>query len=85
MFNPVSSPIVYRDDQWYLSGVLGPTQSYVDGSDGVYRIARPSEPDTGVWGELPANARIVTAPGSDGKFNNAAVTAANPWIAEMFR
>jgi hypothetical protein len=72
-----------KDDQWYLSDALGEDMPYFDGArDGVYRIAREDTPNSGVWGDLPANARIVTCPGSEGKADNPRVLAANKWIAE---
>lgn len=72
----------YRDDQWYLSDLLGPNMPYFDGSDGVYRLARADTPGSGVWGDLPKNARIVTFPGSEGKWWQPHIAEANPWIAE---
>lgn len=72
-----------KDDQWYLSDMLGPDVPYFDGArDGVYRIARQDTPGSGVWGALPANACIVTCPGSEGKADNPAVLAGNPWIRD---
>ena len=57
----------WRDDQWYYAERFGPDMPYFDGQrDGVYRLAREGEPGTGVEGVLPANARIVTFPGSAG-------------------
>ena len=76
------SRIPAKDDQWYLSDALGPDVPYFDGGrDGVYRIAREDTPGSGVWGELPANACVVTMPGSEGKADNPRIAAANPWIA----
>jgi len=75
----------YRDDQWLLSDKLGPNVPYWDGSDGVYRLAREDTPGSGVSGTLPENARVVTFPGSEGKPWDAAIAAANPWIAEYRR
>jgi hypothetical protein len=75
----------YRDDQWLLSDKLGPNVPYWDGSDGVYRLAREDTPGSGVSGALPENARVVTFPGSEGKPWDAAIAAANPWIAEYRR
>lgn len=73
----------HRDDQWYLSDALGPDMPFFDGvNDGVYRLARDDTPGSGVSGELPPNARIVTFPGSEGKHWDPAIRAANPWIAE---
>lgn len=72
-----------RDDQWWLSKVLGPDMPYFDGEhDGVYRLAREDTPGSGVTGELPSNARLVTFPGDKGKPDLPEVLAANPWIAE---
>jgi hypothetical protein len=75
----------YRDDQWLLSDKLGPNVPYWDGSDGIYRLAREDTPGSGVSGTLPENARVVTFPGSEGKPWDAAIAAANPWIAEYRR
>ena len=75
----------YRDDQWLLSDKLGPNVPYWDGSDGVYRLAREDTPGSGVAGTLPENALVVTFPGSEGKPWDAAIAAANPWIAEHRR
>ena len=74
--------IRHRDDQWYLSHRLGPDVPYWDGSDGVYRLARDDTPGSGVAGELPENACIVTFPGSNGKWFQPHVQNANPWIQE---
>lgn len=71
-----------RDDQWWLSDMLGPDQPYWDGSHGIYRLGRDDTPGSGVVGELPANARIVTFPGSNGKWTEPHIAAANPWIGE---
>lgn len=74
---------VWKDDQWYLSSLLGRDVPYFDGArDGVYRLAREDTPGSGVDGALPDNACIVTFPGSEGKADNPRVLAANPWIAE---
>lgn len=82
-FLDLNKRVPAKDDQWYLSDALGPDVPYFDGKrDGVYRIARQDTPGSGVWGDLPANARIVTAPGSNGKFSLPHIAAANPWIAE---
>ncbi|MCK9549126.1 hypothetical protein [Aquamicrobium sp.] len=77
-FNP-KRPIV-RDDQWWVSGLLGPNVPYWDASHGIYRIAREDTPGSGVQGTLPENARIVFFPGSEGKATDPRVIAANPWI-----
>lgn len=75
---------VWKDDQWYLSMILGNEMPYFDGArDGVYRIAREDTPGSGVAGVLPDNACIVTFPGSNGKADNPRVAAANPWITEF--
>lgn len=72
-----------RDDQWWISKVLGPDMPYFDGEhDGVYRLARTDTPGSGIDGELPAHARIVTFPGSNGKPDRPEVMDANPWILE---
>lgn len=71
-----------KDDQWYLSRVLGTDCPYVDGSHGVYRLARDDTPGSGVSGELPGNACIVTFPGSNGKPSDPVIRAANPWIEQ---
>jgi hypothetical protein len=73
-----------KDDQWYLSDALGPDMPYFDGErDGVYRVA-PSPTDTrgGISGALPANACVVTFPGSNGKWTLPHIADANPWIKE---
>lgn len=69
-----------KDDQTWLSSFLGPNMPYWDASHGVYRIARPGEPETGVWGDLPDNAKLVTAPGSNGKIDLPHIREANPWL-----
>jgi len=71
-----------RDDQWWLSDLLGPDMPHWDGSDGVYRLGRPDTPGSGVVGELPRNARVVTFPGSEGKWWAPEIAKANPWIEE---
>lgn len=71
---------VLKDDQTWYSHAFGSTAPYWDQSHGIYRIARPGEPETGVWGDLPANAKLVTTPGSEGKPSNPVVMAANPWL-----
>lgn len=72
-----------KDDQWYLSDTLGEDVPHFDGKrDGVYRIARQDTPGSGVWGDLPDNACVVTCPGSEGKADNPVIRAANPWLAE---
>lgn len=79
------SRIPAKDDQWYLSDALGPDVPTFDGArDGVYRIA-PSPLDTrgGISGvRPPANACVVTFPGSNGKWTEPTIRQANPWIAE---
>lgn len=74
-----------KDDQWYLADIFGPVAPYYDRTDGVYRLARREQPETGVWGSLPANARLVTFPGSNGKPWQPEIRAANPWIDEHVR
>ena len=71
-----------RDDQWWLSERLGPDVPHWDSRDGIYRMGREDTPGSGVNGELPSNARIVTFPGSEGKWTQPEIAAANPWIAE---
>jgi hypothetical protein len=71
-----------RDDQWWLSNLLGPDAPYWDGSHGVYRLGRDDTPGSGVVGALPSNARVVTFPGSEGKWTAPHIARANPWIAE---
>lgn len=73
---------VTKDDQTWLSSFLGPDMPYWDASHGIYRIARPGEPETGVWGELPDNAKLVTYPGSEGKISMPHIREANPWLEE---
>ncbi len=73
-----------RDDQTWLSCAFGPNAPYWDGKrDGIYRLAREDTPGSGVWGDLPGNAVLVTFPGSEGKPDNPRIRDANPWIAEM--
>ena len=70
-----------KDDQWFLSDVFGPHMPYFDGArDGVYRLARADTPGSGVDGDLPKNACVVTFPGSEGKPSDPAIVARNPWI-----
>lgn len=75
----------FKDDQWLLSGKLGPRMPYWDGLDGVYRNLVPGVPGSGVKGELPANAKIVFFSGSGGKPHEARVVEENPWIGEHRR
>lgn len=79
-FDP-SRPMV-RDDQAWISMLAGLSMPYWDATDGLYRIARGDTPGSGVNGHLPDNARIVFAPGSEGKFDHPRVRDANPWIAD---
>lgn len=72
-----------KDDQAWYSYVFGPDAPYWDASHGMYRLAREDTPGSGVAGELPANARIVTFPGDCGKPDLPEVMAANRWIAEF--
>lgn len=73
-----------KDDQWYLSDALGEDVPYFDGKhSGVYRIARIDTPGSGVWGELPANACIVTFPGSHGKPGTPEIMDGNPWLSQV--
>ena len=83
-FNPQHPPA--RDDQWYLSDLYGMDCPYFDGKrDGVYRWPRADTPDANwIDGNLPANACVVTFPGSHGKITDA-IRAANPWIGEHSR
>ena len=69
-----------KDDQTWYSHVFGPYAPYWDASDGVYRIARPGEPETGIHGTLPDNAKLVTYPGSNGKISQSHIRDANPWL-----
>lgn len=71
-----------RDDQWWLSDRLGPDMPYWDGSHGVYRLGRDDTPGSGVSGELPENARVVTFPGSEGKWQDKRIRENNPWIEQ---
>jgi hypothetical protein len=80
VFNPTKPQA--KDDQWYLSDLIGPGAPYFDGErDGVYRLAREDTPGSGVDGTLPDNACIVTFPGSHGKWTIPAIREANPWIS----
>jgi hypothetical protein len=74
-----------RDDQTWYSHLFGPQAPYWDGSHGVYRLARADTPGSGVDGKLPKNACVVTFPGSEGKPDDPAILARNPWIAEHRR
>lgn len=71
-----------KDDQTWLSHCFGANAPYWDHVDGIYRVARPGEPETGIWGDLPETARLVTFPGSEGKADNPRVLEANPWIKD---
>lgn len=71
-----------KNDQAWTSGYLGPDVPYWDASHGVYRLARPGEPQTGVTGALPTNARLVTFPGSEGKWSSQLIRDNNPWIEQ---
>lgn len=70
-----------RDDQTWYSFLFGPEAPYWDENHGVYRLAREDTPGSGVDGDLPENARLVTFPGSEGKPNDPRVRARCPWIA----
>lgn len=80
-FDPKSPRV--RDDQWLFGEYFGPGMQYFDGEDGIYRLARADTPGSGVWGELPENARIVFFPGSEGKPDRPEILDANPWIARF--
>ena len=92
MHRPGTLPAVYsmfdranirhRDDQWFLSYVMGPDVPYWNGDDGIYRLARDDTPGSGVAGELPDNACLVTFPGSESKPWMEHILKANPWIKE---
>jgi hypothetical protein len=85
-FLDLGKKVPAKDDQWYLSDALGPYVPYFDGvRDGVYRLARADTPGSGVDGELPANACVVTFPGSHGKHDRPEVLARNRWISEHLR
>jgi hypothetical protein len=71
-----------KDDQAWLSSYLGRDMPYFDASHGIYRIARPGEPETGIHGTLPDNAKLVTYPGSEGKISLPHIREANPWLEE---
>lgn len=73
-----------RDTQVWMSKVLGPNAPYWDGNDGIYRLGREDTPGSGVFGELPENAKIVTFPGDQGKPWLPAVRRANPWIEQYW-
>lgn len=72
----------YRADQGYISAKVGFDVPYWDDQHGVYRIARPNEPETGVNGELPLNACFIACPGSHGKATLPEVLERCPWIPE---
>jgi hypothetical protein len=69
-----------KDDQTWLSSFLGPDMPFWDANHGIYRIARPGEPETGIHGALPDNAKLVTYPGSEGKISLPHIREANPWL-----
>jgi len=71
-----------KDDQTWYSNFFGPRAPYFDASHGIYRIARPGEPETGVHGTLPDNAKLVTHCGSNGKIHLPHIREANPWLEE---
>lgn len=71
-----------RNDQLWCSFKLGPDAPYWDSRHGLYRLARPGEPETGVWGKIPENAVMITCPGSHGKPDSPEILAANPWLQE---
>ena len=80
-FDPKRPPA--KDDQWYLSDLYRMDCPYFDGArDGVYRLARSDTPNSGVDGALPANACVVTFPGSNGKPSDAHILERNPWVRE---
>lgn len=79
-FDINTTPNRFKDDQWYLSALLGPDAPYWDETDGVYRLARKDTPGPGVWGELPDNAKIVFGTGSEGKLWQPHNRIANPWV-----
>ena len=74
--------VVYKGwgDQDVISAALGPDMPYFDGGDGIFRLARPGEPETGIEGELPEIARIVTFPGNEGKPWLPKVRERAPWL-----
>jgi hypothetical protein len=84
-FDPKHPPA--KDDQWYLSDLYGMDCPYFDGEhDGVYRIGRDDTLNSGVFGELPANACVVTCPGDKGKpWMMADGMQRYPWIVEHRR
>lgn len=83
-FDPIRTPQAARDDQWLLSGVLGPDMPYWDQSHGVYRLAVPGYPKSGVEGELPDNAKIVFFPGDGRKPWLPEIQARNPWLRNFY-
>ena len=83
MFDPEHPPA--RDDQWYLCDVLGHWPPSWGGRDGIYRIRRNGMPFSGISGELPGNARIVTFPGDSHKPWLENTIEENPWISEHRR
>lgn len=76
---------VLKDDQTWLSANLGRDMPHWSDRDGIYRLAREDTPGSGIWGELPENAKLVTFVGSEHKPDNPKVREANPWIAEYER
>ena len=81
--NFVPQPFI-RDTQVWMSHLVGPDAPHWTHKDGIYRLAREDTPGSGIWGDLPANARIVNFVGSDHKPNRPEVRAANPWIEALW-
>lgn len=71
-----------RDTQVWMSALIGPEAPYWDSKDGIYRLARADTPGSGIAGDLPSNARIVTFPGDNGKPWLPHLREANPWLKD---
>jgi hypothetical protein len=84
-FDPDVTPKQAKDDQWLISDALGPDMPYWDGErDGVYRLAIPYVPGSGVDGDLPENAKIVFTPGDQRKAWQAEIQERNSWIKSCY-
>lgn len=83
-FNTQMPNRTVRDTQVWMSFVLGPNAPYWDQSDGIYRLGREDTPGSGIVGDLPANARIVSFVGSEHKPWLPKVRQANRWLEQYW-